>query len=140
MEIADWLAAAKADALKRQLPELVPLLEGLAASTAALRSADEAQRLRAEPGRPPEPQGRMTMADLRTISDVAPLHTVGRGVAGRLWSRSCLAAAAARPGVNAFITLLRDSALDGGGARPRRTSVPAATAGRCTASRWPSRI
>ena len=58
MEIADWLAAAKADALKRQLPELVPLLESLAAATTALRSADEAQRLRAEPGHPPELQGR----------------------------------------------------------------------------------
>jgi hypothetical protein len=58
MLIADWLAAAKADALHRRLPELVPLLEGLAASTAALRKADESQRLRAEPGSAPEPQGR----------------------------------------------------------------------------------
>jgi hypothetical protein len=57
MDITDWLAAAKEDAVKRQLPELVPLLEGLAVSTTALRSADEAQRLRAEPGRDPEPQG-----------------------------------------------------------------------------------
>ena len=58
MTIADWLSAAKDDAVKRGLPELVPLLEGLAVSTAALRSADEAQRRRAEPGRGPEPQGR----------------------------------------------------------------------------------
>jgi hypothetical protein len=57
MQIADWLAAAKEDAVKRRLPELVPLLEGLALSTEALRKADEAQRLRAEPGRAPEPQG-----------------------------------------------------------------------------------
>jgi hypothetical protein len=58
MKIVDWLSAAKEDAVKRRLPELVPLLEGLAVSTAALRSADEAQRLRAEPGRAPEPLGR----------------------------------------------------------------------------------
>jgi hypothetical protein len=58
MKIADWLSAAKEDAAKRRLPELVPLLEGLAVSTAALRSADEAQRLRAEPERAREPQGR----------------------------------------------------------------------------------
>jgi hypothetical protein len=57
MQIDEWLKAAKADAVKRQLPELVPLLEGLASSTSALRSADDAQRMRAEPGRAPEPQG-----------------------------------------------------------------------------------
>ena len=44
MYIEDWLAAAKADAIKRKMPELVPLLEGLAASTAALRKADAEDR------------------------------------------------------------------------------------------------
>jgi hypothetical protein len=38
--IARWLAAAEADADQRGLPELKPLLQGLAASTAALRAAD----------------------------------------------------------------------------------------------------
>lgn len=38
--IARWLAAAEADAEKRGLPELKPLLQGLAAATAALRAAD----------------------------------------------------------------------------------------------------
>jgi hypothetical protein len=57
MLITDWLAAAKADAAKRQLTELGPLLEGLATSTAALREADEAERRRAEACRPPGPQG-----------------------------------------------------------------------------------
>jgi hypothetical protein len=57
MQIEEWLSSAKRDALERRLPELVALLEGLAISTAALRQADEAQRLRAEPGRAPEPQG-----------------------------------------------------------------------------------
>lgn len=38
--IARWLAAAEADADRRGLPELKPLLQGLAASTTALRAAD----------------------------------------------------------------------------------------------------
>jgi hypothetical protein len=37
-----WLAAAIEDAERRGLPELKPLLEALARSTAALRAADEA--------------------------------------------------------------------------------------------------
>jgi len=38
--IARWLAAAEADADERGLPELKPLLQGLAVSTTALRAAD----------------------------------------------------------------------------------------------------
>lgn len=44
MELDSWLAAAIADARRRGLPELAPLLETLARSTAALRKADEDQR------------------------------------------------------------------------------------------------
>ncbi|HEX6163963.1 MAG TPA: class I SAM-dependent methyltransferase [Vicinamibacterales bacterium] len=40
MTIAEWLAQAKADAEKRGLPELVPMLEGLAKATEQLRAAD----------------------------------------------------------------------------------------------------
>jgi hypothetical protein len=40
MTIESWLQAAIADAEKRGLPELKPLLEGLARSTRALRDAD----------------------------------------------------------------------------------------------------
>jgi hypothetical protein len=53
-----WLAAAIEDASRRGMPDLAPLLEALARSTAALRDADDARRQRAEPGQPPEPQGR----------------------------------------------------------------------------------
>lgn len=45
-----WLTAAIADAERRGLPELRPLLEGLARSTAIVRAADLEQP---EPG--PEP-------------------------------------------------------------------------------------
>ena len=40
MTIESWLQAAVADAEKRGLPELKPILETLARATAALRSAD----------------------------------------------------------------------------------------------------
>ena len=40
MTIADWLKAACEDADRRGLPQLKPLLEGLAKSTEALRRAD----------------------------------------------------------------------------------------------------
>ena len=40
MTIASWLEHVIADAERRQLPALRPLLEGLAASTAILRDAD----------------------------------------------------------------------------------------------------
>ena len=44
MEIAAWLDAAIADAKRRGLPELEPLLRALAKSTESLRSADFAEQ------------------------------------------------------------------------------------------------
>lgn len=44
MDIQSWLDAAIADAKRRGLPELEPLLRALATSTAALRSADFAEQ------------------------------------------------------------------------------------------------
>jgi hypothetical protein len=40
MDVDAWLAAAIADAEKRGLPELKPLLEALAEATRRLRAAD----------------------------------------------------------------------------------------------------
>jgi hypothetical protein len=40
MTIAEWLAEARADAEKRGLPELIPMLEGFAKQTERLRAAD----------------------------------------------------------------------------------------------------
>ena len=40
--VARWLASARADAEARGLPELKPLLEGVARATEALRDADPA--------------------------------------------------------------------------------------------------
>ena len=54
--IDSWLAAACADAERRGLPELKPLLEALARSTTALRAADESHRSSAKPSSPKEPE------------------------------------------------------------------------------------
>jgi len=40
MTTAEWLAQAKADAEKRGLPELIPMLDGLAQATERLRNVD----------------------------------------------------------------------------------------------------
>jgi hypothetical protein len=47
MTVDAWLAAALADADRRGLPALKPLLETLAKATTALRKADDANRARA---------------------------------------------------------------------------------------------
>ncbi len=44
MSVERWLAAAEADAERRGMPELRPVLQGLAASTTALRAADWNER------------------------------------------------------------------------------------------------
>ena len=54
MRIEDWLQAARADADRRGLPELKPLLEALARSTASLRRAD-GEILSMPPTHPPGP-------------------------------------------------------------------------------------
>lgn len=48
-DIERWLAAAEADAERRGLPELKPLLQGLAASTRVLRAAAWNDRADASP-------------------------------------------------------------------------------------------
>jgi hypothetical protein len=40
MTVGEWLELAKADAIRRGLPELIPALEGLAQATERLRAAD----------------------------------------------------------------------------------------------------
>ncbi len=56
MTIAEWLAAAKADAEKRNLTGLVPLLESLARSTAALREADNRPQIGSKAAHAPTPE------------------------------------------------------------------------------------
>jgi hypothetical protein len=54
-----WLASAIEDAERRGLPELKPLLEGLARTTASLRAADiEYARALEQKAGPPAPRSR----------------------------------------------------------------------------------
>jgi hypothetical protein len=53
MTIAEWLQAASADADRRGLPQLKPLLETLARSTERLRAADTERRQTSEATRKP---------------------------------------------------------------------------------------
>jgi hypothetical protein len=58
MTIAEWLESTLADADRRNLPELRPLLEALAESTAALRAADWNLDLSRESPEPPAEHAR----------------------------------------------------------------------------------
>ena len=55
MNVQDWLAAAVADAERRGLPEMKPLLETLARATEGLRQADAAVRQLEEMPPTPDP-------------------------------------------------------------------------------------
>jgi hypothetical protein len=50
MTVDRWLAAAEADADRRGMPELKPLLQGLAASMRALRAGDWNDRADSDAG------------------------------------------------------------------------------------------
>ena len=52
MTVESWLAAAIADAERRGLAGLKPILETLARSTAALREADRRATSEGEPAKP----------------------------------------------------------------------------------------
>ncbi len=56
MTVEDWLHAAMADAERRGLPDLIPILETLARATASLRTADwNDDAARAETSQEPRP-------------------------------------------------------------------------------------
>jgi hypothetical protein len=60
MQIDDWLEAACADAARRGLAEMRPLLESLARSTVALREGDRVIRTASDaigPAETPDPRG-----------------------------------------------------------------------------------
>lgn len=55
MSVERWLAAAEADAERRGMPELKPLLQGLAVATTALRAARWNERADGDSASAPEP-------------------------------------------------------------------------------------
>ncbi|MGE3274761.1 MAG: hypothetical protein AB7O67_06595 [Vicinamibacterales bacterium] len=56
MTVQEWLAMARADAERRGLAELPPILDGLAKATEALRAADWNDDAGAEAPRDGEPR------------------------------------------------------------------------------------
>ena len=80
MTVESWLSSAIADAERRGLPDLKPLLETLARSTEALRRAEAAVSASA-PG-PPAEKKPDDWPGLRSITDVSRLVR-GRAVGGR---------------------------------------------------------
>jgi hypothetical protein len=58
MTVERWLAAAEGDADRRGVPELKPLLQGLAASMRTLRAGDWNDRADRDAGMPPRPEVR----------------------------------------------------------------------------------
>ena len=58
MTVNDWLTAALLDAERRGLPELKPLLEGLAKATELLRATDWNADARDPADGRPDPDGR----------------------------------------------------------------------------------
>jgi hypothetical protein len=58
MTVERWLAAAEADADRRGMPELKPLLQGLAASMRTLRAGDWNDRADRDGPAPPRPEAR----------------------------------------------------------------------------------
>jgi hypothetical protein len=70
MNIADWLAAAKADAEARGLPELLPMLDGLAQATERLRAADWNDQADQDPFDAVESEGRLDRAQGKPFDSV----------------------------------------------------------------------
>ena len=62
MNIAEWLVAAKADAEARGLPELVPMLDGLAQAAERLRNADWNDNADQDPFDSSESEGGLDLA------------------------------------------------------------------------------
>lgn len=58
MTVERWLAAAQADADRRSMPELKPLLQGLAAAMRTLRAGDWNDRADRDTGVAPRPEAR----------------------------------------------------------------------------------
>ena len=139
MTVEHWLTSACADADRRHLPELKPLLSALAGAMTALRAedwnddatgvapADPPHPGHQIPGAGPRPPKRDAKADgsglpvparsaevpvhLRSIAELAPLIAAGTLSSEEL-TRACLREIDARNGeLRAFITVTADEAL-----------------------------
>ena len=118
MSIPTWLDMAKADAARRGLDAVVPLLDGLAASMDALRSAaNQPDAVAAEhPGRGAVPFPHPTtsgavLGGRRGLAHVAADLRAGRVTSERLVEDCLSTIAELQPTLNAFVTVTADDAL-----------------------------
>ena len=137
LAVGAWLRRAVEDAERRGMPELKPLLEGLAESTVSLRKADWNEQVasRAARGRGTAAGGgSMKPLPDHSITELAP-RIAARQVSAAELTDACLDRIARENGrLNAFITVLADRAR-ARRAGPMRKSPPGAIADRCTGSR-----
>jgi aspartyl-tRNA(Asn)/glutamyl-tRNA(Gln) amidotransferase subunit A len=118
MAIPTWLEMARADAARRGLDAVVPLLDGLAVSMEALRAAaNQPDTVAAEhPGRGAVPFPHPTAAGAvqggrRGLAQVAADLRSGRVTSEKLVEDCLSTIAKLQPTLNAFVTVTADEAL-----------------------------
>jgi len=118
MAIPTWLEMAKADAARRGLAAVLPLLDGLAASMDALRAAaDQPDAVAAEhPGRGAVPFPHPTTSGAvqggrRGLAQVAADLRSGRVTSEKLVEDCLSTIAELQPSLNAFVTVTAEEAL-----------------------------
>ena len=112
MKVETWLEAAKADAERRNLPGLLPLLEAVAKTMTALRAADFEAALAFDPGAPAAPD-RATVAHEPAGPEASEPQVEG----------ALAKIAELNPQLNAFVTVTADEARAAARARDRETAA-----------------
>jgi aspartyl-tRNA(Asn)/glutamyl-tRNA(Gln) amidotransferase subunit A len=129
MAIPTWLDMAKEDAERRGLTEVVPLLDGLGASMAALRAAAQVpdavpadREMREYAALPHQAESTAAHGVVPGLAHIAAELRAGRMKSERL-VEDCLAKIAAlQPSLNAFVTVTADDALEAARATDRRVA------------------
>ena len=124
-----WLEMAKADAERRGLPEVVPLLDGLGASMAALGAAalvpdavPADREVREHPAFTHRGESTAAAGHLPGLAHVAAELRAGRMKSEKL-VEDCLAKIAElQPSLNAFVTVTAEEALEKARAADRRVA------------------
>jgi aspartyl-tRNA(Asn)/glutamyl-tRNA(Gln) amidotransferase subunit A len=129
MSVPTWLDMAKADAARRGLDAVVPLLDGLGASMEALRSASGVpDAVSAE--HPPREfptfaharESGQAQGELRGLAHVASELRAGRVTSEKLVEECLARIVALQPTLNAFVTVTADEALAAARAADKRVA------------------
>jgi aspartyl-tRNA(Asn)/glutamyl-tRNA(Gln) amidotransferase subunit A len=110
MKVEHWLEAAKADAERRSLPALLPLLEGVARTMTALRAADFETMLSGA-DRSPKPRVSVAAGQAQAAATPDPSLPQIEHALARI--------AELNPTLNAFVTVTADEARAAAAARDR---------------------